>query len=155
VPDSAGSVRSGSCLCGRVAFTVVGDPHDPHVCGCAHCATRSGALFQWWVAFPTEDLTWTAGEELLTWFDTYVGETARAFCARCGTHLAARDYTDPSLTGILVPALEDPTDPALVPSNLHRLPQAARWLASGAGHEDTGATGTSARNGITLHGLTR
>lgn len=126
---SGTEVRSGGCLCGKIRFTVTGPVDDPHVCGCRDCAKRSGAPFQWWVGFPMDGLEWT-GEDEPTWFDTYPGETARGFCGKCGTHLAARDYGDDTVIGFLATALDDyGTDPALVPTNLNRVAEAAPWLA--------------------------
>jgi hypothetical protein len=128
---SATAVRAGSCLCRLVTFTAAGEPDDPHICGCAHCSKRSGSPFQWWVGFPTERVSWT-GESELVWYDTHPGACARGFCGRCGTHLAARDHGDDSVTGFLVTAFDDPADPVLAPTNLNRLAQAATWLSPAA-----------------------
>jgi hypothetical protein len=125
---SSSEVRSGSCLCGKIRFTVTGPVDDPHICNCSHCAQRSGAPFQWWVGFPMAGLEWIGVEP--AWFDTYPGKTARGFCGACGSHIAARDYGDDTIIGILATALDHhDTDPALVPTNLDRLPEAAPWLA--------------------------
>ncbi|MFE3387386.1 MULTISPECIES: GFA family protein [Streptomyces griseus group] len=126
--DSDLEVRSGGCLCGKVGFTVTGPVDDPHICPCAHCVKRSGAPFQWWLGFPTAGLKWTGDEPV--WFDTHPGKTARGFCGACGSHIAARDYGDSEIIGILATALDHhDTDPALVPTNLNRLAEAASWLA--------------------------
>ncbi|MFD8978565.1 GFA family protein [Streptomyces sp. NPDC059564] len=126
---SGTEVRSGGCLCGKIRFTVTGPVDDPHVCNCEHCAKRSGAPFQWWVGFPMDGLKWT-GEGEPTWYDTHPGKTARGFCGGCGTHLAARDYGDDTIIGFLATALDDyGTDPALAPTNLNRVAEAAPWLA--------------------------
>lgn len=126
-PGTPARTRSGSCLCGQVAFSVTGEPDDPHICWCVHCSTRAGSPFMWWVGFPAATLSWT-GESQLTWFDTIPGVTARGFCRACGTHLAARDHAGTATVGIVVTALKDFSDPALVPTNLYRLPLAAAWL---------------------------
>ncbi|MFF7400646.1 GFA family protein [Streptomyces murinus] len=121
-------VRSGGCLCGKCRFTITGPVHDPHVCKCAHCVKRSGSPLQWWGSVPKSALTWTGAEP--TWFDTYPGRTARGFCPACATHLAARDYGDDTFIGILIPALDHyADDPALIPTNLNRVAEAAPWLA--------------------------
>lgn len=123
-------VRSGGCLCGKVRFTVTGSVDDPHVCNCAHCSKRSGAPFQWWVGFPMAGLKWTGEGGEPTWYDTYPGKTARGFCGGCGSHIAARDYGDDTVIGILATALDHyGTDSALVPTNLNRVSEAAPWLA--------------------------
>ncbi|MFE9137949.1 GFA family protein [Streptomyces sp. NPDC007355] len=127
--DPGTEVRSGSCLCGKIRFTVTGPVDDPHLCICAHCSKRAGSPFQWWVGFRADGLQWT-GEDQPTWFDTYPGETSRGFCGTCGTHIAARDYGDDTMIGILATALDHyDTDPALAPTNLNRVPESADWLA--------------------------
>ena len=129
-PGVDAAVRSGSCLCGAIAFTVTGPVDDPHVCGCDHCAKRGGAPFQWWVGFPMAGLRWTGPGGEPTWYDTYPSKTARGFCGTCGSPIAARDYDNDTIIGILATALDGyRTDPALVPTNLHRVAEAADWLA--------------------------
>ncbi|WP_073227323.1 GFA family protein [Streptomyces sp. NBRC 110465] len=129
--SSGPEVRSGGCLplCGKVRFTVTGPVDDPHICACDHCSKRSGAPFQWWLGFPLAGLVWTGAEP--AWFDTHPGKTARGFCPACGTHIAARDHGEgKTIIGILATALDGyDADPALVPTNLNRLAEAAPWLA--------------------------
>ncbi|MEV0537822.1 GFA family protein [Kitasatospora sp. NPDC050463] len=127
---SGPQVRSGGCLCGWIRFTVTGPVDDPHVCNCADCAKRSGAPFMWWVGFATAGLEWTGEGGEPTWYDTYPGKTSRGFCGTCGSHIAARDYGDDTIIGILATALDHyGTDPDLVPPNLNRVAEAADWLA--------------------------
>jgi hypothetical protein len=125
--ESEVEVWTGGCLCKAVRFTVTGQPDDPHICACAHCQMRSGAPFQWWVGFPSQGLSFT-GEGELTWFDTYPGKTSRGFCPVCGSPVAARDYDDETVIGIVSTALDAQEDPRLVPVNLNRLTEAASWL---------------------------
>ncbi|MFF3957451.1 GFA family protein [Streptomyces sp. NPDC001890] len=123
-------VRSGGCLCGKTRFTVTGPVDDPHVCNCGHCAKRAGAPFQWWAGFPMAGLKWTGESGEPTWYDTYPGQTARGFCGGCGSHIAARDYGNDTIIGILATALDHyGTDSALAPTNLNRVAEAAPWLA--------------------------
>ncbi|MFI5643159.1 GFA family protein [Kitasatospora sp. NPDC051705] len=125
--------RSGGCLCGAIRFTVTGEPEDPHICGCAHCSHRAGSPFQWWTGFPLAGLSWTGDHGEPTWYDTHAGRTMRGFCPVCGSHIAALDHGDTALVGILVTALDGYRgDPAHVPLNPNRLPEAAPWLAPAA-----------------------
>ncbi|WP_455772249.1 GFA family protein [Streptomyces lydicus] len=36
------AIRTGHCQCGNVAYQVVGDPIDPHLCACPHDTRISG-----------------------------------------------------------------------------------------------------------------
>ncbi|MGW3387450.1 GFA family protein [Streptomyces cinereoruber] len=128
--DPGPEIRAGGCLCGKVRFTVTGPVDDPHVCRCTHCAKRSGAPFQWWAGFPAAGLQWTGEGGEPTWYDTHPSKTARGFCGECGSHVAARDYGDDSVIGILATAIDHyDTDAALAPTNLNRVAEAAPWLA--------------------------
>ncbi|MGW4890699.1 phosphotransferase [Kitasatospora sp. NPDC004240] len=129
-PTADTAVRTGGCLCGALRFIVAGEPDDPHICGCAHCARRSGSPFQWWTSFPLTGLSWTGEHGEPAWYDTHPGKTRRGSCSICYSHVAALDYGDPEAIGILVTALDDHrNDPALLPLNPNRLNEAAPWLA--------------------------
>ncbi|MGY0234100.1 GFA family protein [Longispora urticae] len=118
---------AGGCLCGRIRFTVSGEPDYPHVCSCRHCQKRAGGPLQSWVSFPLDELRWTGEGGAPTWYDTFPDTTTRGFCATCGSHLAAYDYGD-TLIGINLTALDDQHDPRLVPVNQSFRDDAVGWL---------------------------
>lgn len=39
-------LRTGSCLCGNVKYTLTGDPMAAFLCHCANCKKFTGAPFQ-------------------------------------------------------------------------------------------------------------
>lgn len=120
-------VHAGGCLCGRIRFTVTGTPDYPHTCSCPHCQKLGGGPMMAWVSFPSAGLSWTGDGGAPTWFDTYPGETARAFCPCCGSSIAARDYGDTTI-GITISALDHPSDPRLIPVNQSCRDTAVSWL---------------------------
>lgn len=67
---------TGSCLCGTVRITAVGEPYRVGLCHCTDCRKHHGALFHASAIFPEEAVTVT-GE-----VSSYQG---RAFCPRCGS----------------------------------------------------------------------
>ncbi|SCF23943.1 Uncharacterized conserved protein [Micromonospora haikouensis] len=119
--------RTGGCLCGKIRFTVSGEPDYPHVCSCRHCQKRAGGPIQSWVSFPLKGLNWTGEADEPTWFDTFPGETKRGFCATCGSSVAAFDYGDTHI-GINLTAFDDQDDPLLVPVNQSFRGDAVTWL---------------------------
>jgi hypothetical protein len=125
-PAGDNETWTGGCRCGKIRFTVAGEPDYPHVCSCTDCKVRGGGPMQWWVGFPLAGLTWT-GEQEPTWYDTFPGETKRGFCATCGSHVAALDYGDDTI-GINVTALDQHDDPRLTPVNQSFRPDAVSWL---------------------------
>ena len=71
-------MRSGSCLCGAVRFTVHGEPEHVGRCHCADCRKESGSAFTVYGQWPRDRL------ELDGDVATYDG---RSFCPRCGSRL--------------------------------------------------------------------
>lgn len=72
----------GSCHCGRVAFTVEGDPPAQAVaCNCSMCR-RKGFL----LAFvPVDQFTLLRGEDDLKTYLFYKHRIEHRFCTTCGT----------------------------------------------------------------------
>lgn len=120
-------ILTGGCLCGKIRFTVNGEPDYPHVCSCIHCQKRAGGPIQSWVSFPLEGLRWTGEGGEPTWYDTFKDETKRGFCPTCGSHVAAFDYGDTNI-GINLSALDKQDDARLVPVNQSFRGDAVSWL---------------------------
>ena len=45
---------AGGCLCGRVRYTVEGDPNFAAVCHCRSCQRYTGSAFEPLMVFPSE-----------------------------------------------------------------------------------------------------
>ncbi|MBV1867151.1 MAG: GFA family protein [Marinosulfonomonas sp.] len=71
---------TGSCLCGDIKFTAVGQPHRVGICHCLDCRKHHGALFYASAVFPLVAVT-INGETR-----DYAG---RCFCPRCGSSVFA------------------------------------------------------------------
>ncbi|KAI0775477.1 Mss4-like protein [Irpex lacteus] len=54
----------GSCLCGQIAFKIVGQPKFVTLCHCSHCSKWTGSGFAWNAAFTPEQFSFTKGETL-------------------------------------------------------------------------------------------
>lgn len=93
-----GSVRTGSCLCGAVRFSVRGDPVHVGRCHCADCRKESGSAFTVYAQWPVEAF------ELSGELSRYGG---RGFCARCGSRLLSPAEPGDSLIEIRVGSLDD------------------------------------------------
>lgn len=75
-----------SCACGKVHFSLDGEPHLTFNCHCLICRKMNGSAFSTYSVFSSEDLRITEGEEEI--------QTARMgdhgtkhFCRHCGTPL--------------------------------------------------------------------
>lgn len=94
--------RSGSCLCGAVAFTAT--PQDDNVLAC-HCkmCRRQTTHFLATVSVAQADLTFTE-QRGLKWYQSSPA-ARRGFCAECG---AALFWTnDKGTVGVSAGALDD------------------------------------------------
>ena len=71
-------VRYGGCRCGRVRYTVDGEPEKTGLCHCTDCRKETGSAFLAYADWPRSAFSVT-GE-----YTTYEG---RSFCPVCGTRL--------------------------------------------------------------------
>ena len=78
------NVKSGSCLCGRVSFTIAGDVGAPDACHCVQCRKQSGHYFAS-ANVPRAALVVT-GEENVRWYESS-DKVRRGFCSTCGSTL--------------------------------------------------------------------
>ncbi|MFS2174756.1 GFA family protein [Rhizobium pisi] len=71
-------IRTGSCLCGAVAYEVEGEPLRVGLCHCADCRKSSGSAFVFFAVWPRPALS-HSGE--------IVSFAGRSFCPVCGSRL--------------------------------------------------------------------
>lgn len=98
-------MQTGSCLCGKVAFTIDGDLAPPSACHCGQCRKQSGHV--WSSTWTHQDnLSFTA-RDTLRWFRA--SETARrGFCSACGSFLFWQHNEEDTIS-ISMGALSAPT----------------------------------------------
>ena len=100
---------TGGCLCGRVRYTLTGEPALSGLCHCRNCQRYTGSAFETVIAFPTASVSIQG--ELKTFQDT--GDSGkpvyRRFCPNCGSGIAAEADVLPGLTIVLAGTLDDPT----------------------------------------------
>ncbi|MBO9434706.1 GFA family protein [Ruegeria sp. R13_0] len=98
-------MQTGSCLCGKVAFTIDGDLSPPSACHCGQCRKQSGHV---WSSTSThqDNLNFTASDTL-RWFRA--SETARrGFCSACGSFLFWQHNEEDTIS-VSMGALSEPT----------------------------------------------
>jgi len=81
----------GSCLCGEVHFTANAEPVIVSCCHCSNCKKYTGTVFTTNVVFPTNCITITKGQDLVSIFKDEAQDSGnsleRHFCSKCGSPL--------------------------------------------------------------------
>ena len=99
-------LRHGSCLCGRVRFSVAGPLKPPDACHCRQCRKSSGHYFVSTDA--PRSAVHIEGVEHVSWFQSS-DKARRGFCAHCGASM----FWDPlhrDWIGLAMGAFDTPTD---------------------------------------------
>ncbi len=99
-PDDDGFVAkyAARCHCGCVRYDVCADPVDSKICHCKTCQVLHGAAMQWAAIFHKRDVRFTAGVELLRFYNSEHDRNERVLpckvsCGACGTLIADEGRT--------------------------------------------------------------
>ena len=99
---------TGGCLCGRVRYTVTGEPAFSGLCHCRNCQRYTGSAFEALIAFPAASVG--VRGELKTYDDT--GDSGqpvhRHFCPNCGSGVVNEVDVLPGVMIVLAGTLDDP-----------------------------------------------
>lgn len=79
----------GGCFCGAVQFTASFPSKWCAHCHCSMCRKTHGAGYVTWAGFEEDQVVFTRGEDILTWFDSSE-EAQRGFCNTCGSSMFFR-----------------------------------------------------------------
>ena len=100
---------TGGCLCGRVRYTLSGEPALSGLCHCRNCQRYTGSAFEPVMIFPSANVSMQG--ELKTYQDK--GDSGKAvlrrFCANCGWGILAEAEAMPVLAIVLVGGFDDPS----------------------------------------------
>lgn len=84
----------GSCLCGKVKYSVQSDPQPMGHCHCRTCRKAHSAAFSTVMSVSKSEFSWIKGKEQLSGYESSRGKT-RYFCKNCGSQLiASRETAD-------------------------------------------------------------
>ena len=100
---------TGGCLCGRVRYSVHGQPVLSCNCHCRNCQRYTGSAFETMIVFPAESVS-VQGE--LKTYDHF-GDSGkilhRRFCPNCGSGVIAEPDAMPGVLVVLAGTLDDPS----------------------------------------------
>ena len=103
-------IHEGGCLCGKVRYSVEGNPVVAGVCHCTFCKRRTGSAFGVAAYFDESGVQITSGapkayeyrsDESHRWLKTN-------FCQDCGTTVTWTMERRPGARGIAVGTFDDP-----------------------------------------------
>ena len=118
-------VISGSCLCGKVKFELRGPFSSFFVCHCSRCRKATGSAHASNIFTKPEDLSWTAGEDLVRGFKLDSAQSfGRNFCAECGSPVP-RVSAERNM--VVIPAGSLDEDPGIRPENIIFSCHRAHW----------------------------
>lgn len=98
-------MHHGSCLCGKVRFSVAGDLSPPTACHCTKCRKQTGH-YEAGTDVPRSAVTIT-GEDEVRWYQSSE-HVRRGFCGTCGSALFF-DPIERDWIGIFMGAFDGPT----------------------------------------------
>ena len=97
----------GGCLCGGVTFDVTEPFSRVSFCHCTTCKAISGGVGSATGRVPTSAVRVLTGRELITTYQPHEG-LAKSFCSVCGANLFGTGWPDSDVTGVRLPALDEP-----------------------------------------------
>lgn len=115
----------GSCLCGKVKFSVSGKIHDIVYCHCSQCRKAQGSAFATNANVYTCDFTFISGEDALTAYP-YSATQTKYFCHHCGSPVMSKNTATPENVRIRLGTIE---------SDISERPQAHIFVSSMANWE--------------------
>jgi hypothetical protein len=100
---------TGGCLCGRVRYTLTGDPAFSGICHCRNCQRYTGSTFEAVAGYPASAVS--VEGELKTYTDTgNSGKSVlRRFCPNCGSGVLGEAEVMPGIVMVLVGTMDDPS----------------------------------------------
>lgn len=97
----------GSCLCGRVRYSLRGPLARLGNCHCTDCRKSHGAAFATYADVPCHHFAFLSGEGELQTYRAESG-TQRSFCRICGSTLICFSDDDPGTIEIAAGTLDTP-----------------------------------------------
>ncbi|WP_408097524.1 GFA family protein [Peredibacter sp. HCB2-198] len=80
---------SGSCLCGKIKYEVVGDFESFFLCHCKYCQKDSGSAHTANLFSTTASLKWISGKDTIKTFNLPGTRHSKSFCPECSSGIPA------------------------------------------------------------------
>ena len=117
---------TGSCLCGRVRYEIVGAVKRTSHCHCTMCQKQHGAAFASYANVASEAFSYTSGRESVARYQSSP-EVTRCFCQHCGSNLTWQMAQIDERIAVTLGTFDTPFE-GVVTTELH-LEDRASWLS--------------------------
>jgi hypothetical protein len=115
-------------MCGKVTYTIDAAPLRMYHCHCSICRAASGASFVTNIAVATANFHITAGEGVLSAFESSPGKR-RYFCSACGSPIYSHGRKTSHYVSVRCGTLKD--DPGVHPAYHAYAGSKAAWVTIG------------------------
>jgi hypothetical protein len=95
---------TGKCLCGAIAYEIIGGIGTVVNCHCSQCRRWHGAAFRTRAAVESKKFKWVRGKEYLSEYISTA--TINTFCSICGSSLISFTKNNPDEIGVPIGGLE-------------------------------------------------
>lgn len=116
----------GSCLCGKIKFTLSADVKDIVYCHCSQCRKAQGSAFATNANVEQDSFNFISGEDNLSAYD-YSAEQTKFFCRTCGSPIMSKNTNNPDTVRIRLGTIE---------SDITERPSAHIFVSSKANWEE-------------------
>ena len=116
----------GSCLCGKVKFTIANKVNDIVYCHCSLCRKAQGNAFATNGNVDADKFKFLSGEDNLTTYQ-YTDTQTKLFCSTCGSPIMSKNSSNPDIVRIRL---------GTIVSDIHESPEAHIFVSSKANWED-------------------
>lgn len=116
----------GSCLCGKIKFTLSDEISDIIYCHCSQCRKAQGSAFATNANVKEKSFNFVSGENNLTAFK-YSNEQTKYFCKTCGSPVMSKNSGSPDTVRIRLGTIE---------SDITERPEAHIFVSSKANWEN-------------------
>ena len=116
--------HKGTCLCGKVAFEIIGIFERFFLCHCEYCRKDTGSAHAANLFSTSANLIWLSGEDNIKTFDFESSGHIKSFCLDCGSALPNIQMHGSLL---VVPAGCLDTDISIVPQDHIYFSHKANW----------------------------
>ena len=115
----------GSCLCGKVKFTISNKINDIVYCHCSLCRKAQGSAFATNANVSASDFNFLSGEDNLTSYPSS-NTQSKLFCTTCGSPIMSKNTLNPDMIRIRLGTIE---------SDINEAPEAHIFVSSKANWE--------------------